>query len=789
MSDPPKEDKRFKDAFAKQLADALIQNEQFQKEALTSSSKSFKKQEIEDAYLELCYDDPILKNDSICRELSLQLLSYFPHKSNSTSVPVGGTFRPKRGISVGLGLSDRFVNGLLESTSNSRNQTTQKTTSPSQTRGGEQDYTKTYNGEQIVSEPAASSRGYSELSFALFGMGPLYCCLALREVKGDTDVAKILKPVREFLGTYNGKDNDEQSHQDDHAVEVATNKFLEAMTIDPNQGGQESKFYAADADADASNENNDGDSNDDEDSMKEIFAADSDPDDFDYGDERYNVNDDNTSKLSQDFIALGQGMSVKTLCQSTLLTKNEVVLRVKTLLSELTYRRITMGTKNWKEWDVSNTLVQLTLNLLQCLGDDDLDGLGMMYNSPLVALRDRAIDENYGHDALESYLDLIHQLLKSKSSDVGTFSSSNRDEFKELSPVRAIGMSALASLCSSLEFSGITKKKLRTSIRVMIMKCLDEFIDCVEFVRPKKKELLTVSPGSLPSWVRIAMALSQILDFVTGLKGGSNFGAIEESLSSPVSNIEAQSMLQSGFFRAIILLYTHTEFSDESNIKRPQYAIDSARQHLLRQIFVVSGQSQILAKYASRVPELTNILYSDRFQTNNTVDTILWYSLLSKLKSSAGGRVAIVMKGVVSMTSSDLNEKCMSSFNNLCNETTKCMVAADTDDGLQQFQDFVRFTNCLCHMPYITECWISIISSMGKKNLVTDSVSKIIRSLPKAQSKTAPQDNKKSETDKPPRETVDASTKASIRKGCKSILLYIENSESPTFSRISSKTD
>ena len=127
MSKPPSEEKLFIDAYAKKLAQALIENDKFQKETLLSASHSFTKQEIEGAYLALCYDDPILKNDSICRELALEILACFSHSKHCKGVtsPCSKVLKKgqsqKRGL-TNFGLSDHFVNGVLQTTGNNRNQ-------------------------------------------------------------------------------------------------------------------------------------------------------------------------------------------------------------------------------------------------------------------------------------------------------------------------------------------------------------------------------------------------------------------------------------------------------------------------------------------------------------------------------------------------------------------------------------------------------------------------------------------------------------------------------------------
>ncbi len=782
MSNPPPKEKRFLDAYAKQLAEALLENERHQREILLSPhSQSFTKEDLEDAYLALCYDEPMLKNDSICRQLAFELISSsFPQSDGQSQ-----SGRMTQMTKSKLALSDRFVNGILETTGNHRNQsqTSSKPSPPASLQKENDDYTKSYNGEQIIDNTSAS-RGYTDLAFASFAKGPLHCCNALLKFDRDgsfTNSNACLKATRSFLGTYNGKED--VANQDGRGdKEEATNNFLNSM-VNQNDSVNNVVKQSIQHESKVTEE----DLNDD-DSMKEIFAPESDPDDFDYGDDRFSSPIDMNSG---NFQQMTHFLNVESLCQPKMLTLHEMSHRLKSLLADLSYRRITMSTKLWKELGVSNILSELTVCLLKCLGskDESIDSLGMMFNSPLITLRDRVLDGGYAHDALDAYLDLIYQLLVSDASNVGSFASTNRGEVKELSPARAVGMSSLASLCSSVEFSGITKKQQRIKIRAMVMKCLDTLTDCVEFVRPKKSEASgTPMVSSLPSWVRVAMAISPIIDFLTGVKSRSDFGSVEDSSSLSLSNSEAQSILQTGLFRELIMLYVQATSSNIEGIEDTTKATAVARQLLLRQILVISAQSQILAKYVSRVPELSSIIYSDDFLAKNMVDALLWLLLFSKIKSAHKGP-QMVTRGTVAMSIKDMNENAMQLFVKLCQDSFDCITGNRPDNRI--LHELILFCNCLYQIPFTVDCWIAVVTEMGARPQAVGALTRIIRALPNLKSSKPLKDKDKPVKHKaPPDETeVDPNTKASIRKGCKSLVLHLENLGTSNLSRISSKTD
>lgn len=131
MPQSQNQEKRFRDAYAKELAKALLENErkqqQQQMEEINDASPHvqdlFSNEDIENCYLSLCYDSPHLKDDAICKHLSYAILASFsPRKTEQSNGDVSiraqdpmGRF-PQKMRMTSLGLCDRFVHGLLEIT-------------------------------------------------------------------------------------------------------------------------------------------------------------------------------------------------------------------------------------------------------------------------------------------------------------------------------------------------------------------------------------------------------------------------------------------------------------------------------------------------------------------------------------------------------------------------------------------------------------------------------------------------------------------------------------------------
>ncbi|GFH48908.1 hypothetical protein CTEN210_05384 [Chaetoceros tenuissimus] len=770
MSSDKSSEKRFKEAYAKQLAEALLKKEKQEKEALHNPNSRYTPDEIEASYLALCYDDPMLKEDGICRDISACLLGNFPN----CNVP---NAKPK----LQLGLSDRFINGVLHTTANIKDNVvnTKPDSSANQVdkMNEEGELPKEYHDEHLVSMNSAS-KGYAELAFSCFVLGPLYACKTLRENKG---VLKC-KNVQKFLGTYKGiSQQSEVGSTFGQDKQVTTDLFLRSMadmnmSHDDIANAEDEKKEALDKHSTAQNN-----ASDDDDSMKEIFAEESDPDDFDYGDDRYS---NGAAQNVQSALDIIDSFDVKKLSQHSMLTLDEMKTKIESLLSNLSYHRITMGCKSWNDWNASIYLSELTIELLKCLGNEDLDSLGMKFHQSLTALRMRSIDGTFGHDSLDRYLDLIQILLKSKSQDVGEYASMNNKEGHALSPSRLVGLSSLAALCSCQDILGLTKKKYREKVRGTIRSCMDELVDCIDFVRPKKKSIKQIDQEEYsPSWLRVTMGVTQILEFYVGVKSSSDCGVQGETVLTPT---DYQNILQSGLYRDLILLYSLTnDFNRDGKIQNADVSAQSiVREQLLRLILVLSSQSKILGKYGSRVPELTNIIYSDKFREDNVSDSICWYILLVNVLSESGVPM-LRMKKAVTLSCDEMKRLSKTQFLSLCAQTKDALKGNNTQ--MSATYDFVRITNLVNEIPLFAEYWKSI---MFTDNEVKVAVKEVMTNIPTntvAESKSGSNNDDKEKNER----GLDPKIIASLRKGCKSLLLMSENQGSSMnqFTRVSSKTD
>jgi len=749
-------ERKFKSDFSKALAEAIISNE-----GKSYSSTVITIDEIKDTYRSLCFDDPIVDSDRKCRALALTLVDGIPLDHIGLEIERCDTMK--------FGLSDPFMKGVLH-TSRQRDEVKGKSTTNTSTSNDNDIDDFHYNGEGIVNSTNAS-QGYAELAFVVLLVGPLQCVknLLSNDERGKTWICS-------FLGGYNGRENDVPSQMSSNEDDI--HHFLRNMndfTLDETEEEKKDLSTSSQNEDIHNNNNDDDDDHDDDDSMREIFAEESDPDDYDYGDDRYNAQ--SLHNMNESILVIDS----EVLSKPKILSKSEMQFRIESLLHELTYSRLAyMSKKIWKEWNASKILIELTLTLVQCLEDipgHDFESLAMLYTKPLMVLRDRALDSNHGHDCLDEYVNLIEIFLISEASQVGRTASKVRED--NLSPSQVIGLSALSALCTNHTILSSSKSSERKMIRNVFFNAQNALLDCLEFIRRQRK-------SANDAWVRVVLALVSILDFVTS---NNSKGDVDKGFISPLTTAESQSLIQSGLFREILLLYTDT--SDETTTASVAESI--AKDHLLRTIMIMCAQSPtILFKYASRVPELTNILYSLEFSKVNMGDCILWYALLASVQDN--GASVIRFKNTITKSKDELFDQCILSTVSLFSSLRESL--SQTNDVNQKvIYDTIWMLNVLQSSPFAIECWKKVAD---KDSRVMNAISSTLNSLHAVklpqESSLTDQDKKIQNSNMNNEKTIiNAELVAKIRKGCKYLLFAMEQSESSGKSNavrgISSKTD
>lgn len=679
---PQTNDKRFHQAYAKAIAEALLENEK-NGGAQNDSSSSMSLEDAKDTYTALCYDDPIVKRREGCTALAFTLLSSsFPFWAeelskddgnndsdggatiiSTTSICYGGNTHGKilshiqsnveNDAKNRLALSDRLVQGILHTTSRPSPIAGRQQQDPAATvnMDVENGNFQSYLGNPMImhtSYTVESAQGCAELAYTVFALGPLMCCKnILKHRDGNRGKPNgygigTEDPVRSFLGSYqplpaysSGSDSTPSQQKWGEGGDP-TDRFLRnmaEMTMMENDDlvldvdnvdhassheGEEKKRDTLDKVPPTLEHDHLDNGTDGNDSMEEIFAEDSDPDDYDYGD-GVSISTPKTS-IEDSLQNLINSFDPQILSQRTddplsPSKTSEMVARIRSLLKELVYSRFsTLTQRRWLDWKVSSTLSNLTLTLLR-LSTDDTHGddenctemLSKDFTKPLLLLRDRAMDhDNYrddningGHnddDALDEFLELIKKLLRSDAKDVGNFASTNcpggGGEDLDISPARAVGLTSLSSLCSSSvrgELPSQQQARIRRKIRNTVIGSFDFLVDCVEYVRPKTitrfgggeagdgdgdstvDVVAERQQEQVETWMRVVMALLPIFEFLNGIKIRSDYSRLDDASSlqvqsNSIDNIEGQALIQTGLFRELILLYTQTAEGEEKKV-------------------------------------------------------------------------------------------------------------------------------------------------------------------------------------------------------------------------------
>ena len=476
-------------------------------------------------------------------------------------------------------------------------------------------------------------------------------------------------------------------------------------------------------------------------SLEEIFAEESDPDDFEY-EGRPDGLDGPAAATELELAKLEESFDPRLLSRPNgRMGWDGARDRLAALLEELAYGRLVhLPASRWAgDGGVSATLAELTRALLDAdiartssSNDDDrpvaavvktetllrrpahlppsasLSALTAQWPRPLAALRDRALDGGHSHDALGVYVGFVKDLLNAspppRTGGGGGVASDGRPN-----PTKVVGLASLSALCGH---DGVLRTKsgvARRRVRESVIESIDGIIDLVEGVRHSAGASTSVhttqttntrrdlpsafitdddngterSPsaggGGVPSeWIRVVVGILPIIQYLTNTQL-SDYGRLDWSdASATLSRQEAQSLLSTGLFRELVLLQAAAAREQTDG------AVAVTRNRLLRAIFVLSAQSEsVLGKYATRVDVLTSQIHSSDFLENNLVDATLWAALSANLQSEA--KSTLRLRGAAVLPSIDkLNRDCLLGLVTLCervDEALQAMISSSDRDG------------------------------------------------------------------------------------------------------------
>ena len=206
-------------------------------------------------------------------------------------------------------------------------------------------------------------------------------------------------------------------------------------------------------------------------------------------------------------------------------------------------------------------------------------------------------------------------------------------------------------------------------------------------------------------------------DFQRVFEGGG-------SQNSILTDSDAKTLLNSGLFRELILLYTCTQ--DEKSVTE-----NVVRLQLLRTIFALSVQSpEVLGRYVVRVPDLVKEVYASNFMEEKLVDGVLWTALgLSLMESKLEAptpklKLRTNTKLNAPVDTCNLAERCCAGFEHLCKSSNTALISFkevvdrenDDDDNearthKESLGDIVKFSNYLSNCPHGIKIWLDSMNS------------------------------------------------------------------------------
>ncbi|KAL7552831.1 hypothetical protein ACHAWF_016075 [Thalassiosira exigua] len=794
------DEQRFLRMFSKQLAEALRAKDEEEAEegrrnrgdarSLDKNGETNQWERIRLTYSELCHDYPVVSGgDGDCRRLGS---AFIPKKKRATATS-GREENQQR-----LGLSSRLVDGVLQATSRAASNVPQNSAGSS-AQSNETKVASTEQESMFGSSNLTTSQGYAEIAFAIFVEGPYRCI----------QQADNLSTASSFLGSFQPHDASDvpsenlSAEEKSRLVDEATENLVRGMDKMSAEGESQHNNLAQDDASSSSSEffrpNSGRDMpqrfDEDNNSMEEVFAEESDPDDYNYGssDNPYSPSSDvqatfcQKTELTDEYDVLGDyGFDALQLSEPSASNKTWQGARksLKYLLSNISYGKLVLGSLSsrvWSERGMSETLADLSFVLilentkrrgdgtasrgksLLHVGKDEgqlvADDITELWDRPLFLLRDRSLDENHGHDALPAYLQLVTAFLSHSEPDITSILSSLLGKCTSdnvLPPVSTVGLSSLASICSSKEMRSSASGRMcgtsawsvcpREEMKKAIVTSLNSISRIVECIRPRKSIFATGganmgekdAASENSTWIRTVACIIPCLEYLTNLQARFDFQPMFEGGSSSNRNAtlpdsDAKAISNSGLLRELLLLYTATQNNDKDSS-----AEGAVRMQLLRTIFTLSSlSSDLLGRYAVRVPDFTKEVHSSDFMERNLVDGILWTSMGSSLLEGTSDTVTprlklrsnSKLKAKVTTETTTLAERSFAGFEKLMSSVGKSLqklqlsvkaaesgVLSDEDqreyDACRaSLSDIIQMSNCLSYCPSATSLWLDSLKN------------------------------------------------------------------------------
>jgi len=700
----PAEDEFLRN-FAKEIASALREKE----DGLSQQDKQNQPSiddAVKDLYHSLVFDEPLIDHVQnlavVSSALSRSLLAQPPTSSIPTSTK-------------SFALSNRLVNGVVYLCNKNAIPVKQK---ESELPTGNASNPQSLNRNDSPSHSTVQL-AMAKLAFCIFVDIPLQCC------RDNSSAESNLKKIRQFLGSFQG-DSNSKTPRHGHQDNIETTKDEPPKTEIHDEEKVDSLNHEVNP-SDIIQQNG----------SEEIWAAESDPSDYDYGeaDDPMNTNHWEQQEQLHDFDE--DWLDPKVLSKpNPNLTLQQIRDAIGSLLQMASYTLLEpifcLSEKETSSY--VSRLTQLVLILLQprkekdnltspSSGDDSFlldSSMDHAIMSPLWILRDAAsyhsnntIKRSTTSDYEKSYLHVLQTLLAMDQAylqDVGRIATvaTTRKE-PDLCTSSIVGLSALSSWCAA------QSKPTGATIDAVIdsMNDLDHVIErgCSIHKRNLRNTLIPV------------------LETLTGIRYDQLNNKSVALASYYNGSIIPQTLLNSGLLRQILSL-ANIE-NDESNDDKPVLSDFLGFHHALwglciaypkivgKYVFRYTGSSLIIRAYATQL---------DSAVPQHCVQCILWniygWHQCKESSGSSGGLRSLRKPGSSStigsqkLTQDECSEVCQKAWARICQLVKQALNDLDTNDDARSekvIEEWGRLLT-LANIPFVADHFKSLVD----KSLLDD---------------------------------------------------------------------
>ena len=640
-------DDNFLRLHARAIAQALQQQEVAEQalaggaSSTAAATKSQRDQLVQKTYSALCHDDPRVESDFACQCLATALLD--PQSPYALSGPLVEGIRQ---------LCDREAG--------------EQTLSPA--GAGAASTTTAASEESLTNTRASSPKGSALLAWAIYARIPLLCCQA-----------SSISEVNSYLGSYRPPPppaavvDDEDPTTEENRLKALMSKEkneeadrVAAMLSQPQPQEQEPTPTRS---ADANNNNNNNNNSEFED---EVWAAESDPSDFEF-DSGFSYEQQMTDfqdSFAEWMVDRSDPLKLSRPATAAALTWKQVRHAVMDLTSQLAYHKLqslwttpaSNGNKNVNNTSVhemnvlagtsrgpSDLLAQFTMTLLipPTTGttssvfdspDDEEDALQpqrqlqAMAWYPLWVIRDAS---HQTHQLFSQYASLLQTLI---AVDAASKNSTTSSAIASMAPATYVGLASLSALCqqfvrtddnqsSQSASSSSERVEQFRALRLSIWEISDDLMHALEqedVIRKaamkeasndsRKEEGATNNDKSGSDW--IVWTLLPMFEILTNqrLLTGTTIMAKAESTAQRHHQQQASQrwagLLQSGLFKQWLLRLQ--SLREESSTTVSSSSNDALWQLVRRSLLYIIAQSipatSSLGKYAWRFPNFVSLV-------------------------------------------------------------------------------------------------------------------------------------------------------------------------------------